>query len=37
MRRLYGCDGYFGSDHPQSEVMGTLMELKPWETRAWSC
>ena len=29
----YGCDGYFGSPiTPQSEVMETLMELKPWET-----
>ena len=29
----YGCDGYFGYPiTPQSEVMETLMELKPWET-----
>lgn len=28
-----GCDGYFGYPiTPQSEVMETLMELKPWET-----
>ncbi len=27
----YGCDGYFGYPiTPQSEVMETLMELKPW-------
>ena len=30
----YGCDGYFGYPiTPQSEVMETLMELKPWETK----
>ncbi|HBJ76942.1 MAG TPA: 3-methyl-2-oxobutanoate dehydrogenase subunit beta [Porphyromonadaceae bacterium] len=30
---LYGCDGYFGYPiTPQSEVMETLMALKPWET-----
>ncbi len=29
----YGCDAYFGYPiTPQSEVMETLMELKPWET-----
>ncbi len=29
----YGCDGYFGYPiTPQSEVIETLMELKPWET-----
>ncbi len=29
----YGCDGYFGYPiTPQSEVMETLMEVKPWET-----
>lgn len=29
----YGCDGYFGYPiTPQSEVMETLMEMKPWET-----
>lgn len=29
----YGCDGYFGYPiTPQSEVMETLMELKPWQT-----
>ncbi len=29
----YGCDGYFGYPiTPPSEVMETLMELKPWET-----
>lgn len=29
----YGCDGYFGYPiTPQSEVMETLMEEKPWET-----
>ncbi|MBE6182509.1 MAG: 3-methyl-2-oxobutanoate dehydrogenase subunit VorB [Rikenellaceae bacterium] len=29
----YGCDGYFGYPiTPQSEVLETLMELKPWET-----
>lgn len=29
----YGCDGYFGYPiTPQSEVMETLMELKPWES-----
>ena len=28
-----GCDGYFGYPiTPQSEVMETLMELKPWES-----
>lgn len=28
-----GCDGYFGYPiTPQSEVIETLMELKPWET-----
>lgn len=28
-----GADGYFGYPiTPQSEVMETLMELKPWET-----
>lgn len=28
-----GCDGYFGYPiTPQSEVMETLMQLKPWET-----
>ncbi len=28
-----GCDGYFGYPiTPQSEVMETLMDLKPWET-----
>ena len=28
-----GCDGYFGYPiTPQSEVMETLMELRPWET-----
>ncbi|HRU63841.1 MAG TPA: 3-methyl-2-oxobutanoate dehydrogenase subunit beta, partial [Paludibacteraceae bacterium] len=28
-----GCDAYFGYPiTPQSEVMETLMELKPWET-----
>ena len=28
-----GCDGYFGYPiTPQSEVMETLMALKPWET-----
>jgi len=28
-----GCDGYFGYPiTPQSEIMETLMELKPWET-----
>ncbi|MDR2936170.1 MAG: 3-methyl-2-oxobutanoate dehydrogenase subunit VorB [Rikenellaceae bacterium] len=28
-----GCDGYFGYPiTPQSEVLETLMELKPWET-----
>ncbi len=28
-----GCDGYFGYPiTPQSEVMETLMKLKPWET-----
>ena len=30
---LYGADGYFGYPiTPQSEVMETLMEEKPWET-----
>ena len=29
-----GCDGYFGYPiTPQSEVIETLAELKPWETR----
>lgn len=29
----YGCDGYFGYPiTPQSEVLETLMEEKPWET-----
>lgn len=29
----YGTDGYFGYPiTPQSEIMETLMELKPWET-----
>ncbi len=29
----YGCDGYFGYPiTPQSEVMETLMELRPWES-----
>ena len=29
----YGADGYFGYPiTPQSEVMETLMEEKPWET-----
>ncbi|MBO7317051.1 MAG: 3-methyl-2-oxobutanoate dehydrogenase subunit VorB [Paludibacteraceae bacterium] len=29
----YGCDGYFGYPiTPQSEIMETLMELRPWET-----
>ncbi len=29
----YGCDGYFGYPiTPQSEVMETLMDEKPWET-----
>ncbi len=29
----YGCDAYFGYPiTPQSEVMETLMELKPWES-----
>ncbi len=29
----YGCDAYFGYPiTPQSEVMETLMELRPWET-----
>lgn len=29
----YGVDGYFGYPiTPQSEVMETLMEEKPWET-----
>ncbi len=29
----YGADGYFGYPiTPQSEIMETLMELKPWET-----
>ena len=29
----YGCDGYFGYPiTPQSEVLDTLAELKPWET-----
>ena len=29
----YGCDGYFGYPiTPQSEVLETLAELKPWET-----
>ncbi|MFQ7386921.1 MAG: hypothetical protein ACLRM8_04005 [Alistipes sp.] len=33
----YGCDGYFGYPiTPQSEVMETLMELKPWKPRV-SC
>ena len=28
-----GCDGYFGYPNtPQSEVLETLAELKPWET-----
>ena len=28
-----GCDGYFGYPiTPQSEVIETLAELKPWET-----
>ncbi len=28
-----GCDGYFGYPiTPQSEIMETLMELRPWET-----
>ncbi len=28
-----GCDGYFGYPiTPQSEIMETLMDLKPWET-----
>ena len=28
-----GCDGYFGYPiTPQSEVMETLMELRPWES-----
>ena len=28
-----GCDGYFGYPiTPQTEIMETLMELKPWET-----
>lgn len=32
----YGADGYFGYPiTPQSEIMETLMELKPWETTAW--
>ena len=34
----YGCDGYFGYPiTPQSEVMETLMELKPWETYKYEC
>ena len=34
----YGCDGYFGYPiTPQSEVMETLMELKPWETTGYGC
>lgn len=34
----YGCDGYFGYPiTPQSEVMETLMEEKPWERPVWSC
>ncbi len=29
----YGCDGYFGYPiTPQSEIMETLMELRPWES-----
>lgn len=29
----YGCDGYFGYPiTPQSEILETLMEEKPWET-----
>ncbi len=29
----YGCDGYFGYPiTPQSEVMETLMDLRPWES-----
>ena len=32
----YGCDGYFGYPiTPQSEVMETLMEEKPWETTGY--
>ena len=28
-----GCDGYFGYPiTPQSEVLETLMEMRPWET-----
>ena len=28
-----GCDGFFGYPiTPQTEIMETLMELKPWET-----
>ncbi len=28
-----GCDGYFGYPiTPQSEILETLMELRPWET-----
>ena len=31
-----GCDGYFGYPiTPQSEVIETLAELKPWETCRW--
>ena len=33
----YGADGYFGYPiTPQSEIMETLMELKPWETLVYS-
>ena len=33
MAVIRGCDGYFGYPiTPQSEVIETLAELKPWET-----
>ena len=33
-----GCDGYFGYPiTPQSEVIETLAELKPWETTGMQC
>lgn len=33
-----GCDGYFGYPiTPQSEVLETLAELKPWKPQVWLC
>ena len=31
-----GCDGYFGYPiTPQSEILETLMLLKPWKQQEW--